>query len=662
MSRTSDSSNESTRFNELTIDDMLAINRMCDAFERSWQSGDPAQLADFVNRLPPEQRGVGVPELVAIDIDYRTHRGDSVQVSDYQQVYPQLDSAWLDAQIGRAKVQVKSDPADAAMPNQLGDYVIQSELGSGGMGRVYKALHPIMERQVAIKVLHPATARHAQSRRRFEREVQAAARLSHPNIVSAYDAREVDGSLFLVSEFVDGVDLAKRVRQSGPLPPATAVDYARQAARGLSYAHQQGIIHRDIKPGNLMLDQSGTVKVLDLGLARWTSDSIRPTDEDTLTHSDQILGTASYMSPEQSRSPLTVDHRSDIYSLGCTLFCLLSGRAPFGGETVVDTLLAHASAPVPKLSKVTPSHPVPAELETLIAEMMAKDPDERLPTMDAVIERIDAIRWEQQQAFEITLGPQIKRRRRSPGSDGSRTFGVSRRTWVIAAVAVPFIALAATWGRFGGNTIDLDWRSAAASGYVFDGEGQYCWLPDFDIAIGNRPAMIEVIAIPEDTNGPTNLVSWTGDTTLILFRASDQRWGIAHYDGEQSRLVVASQEVRPGVAVCIAGWWDGGRLRLAIDGSEVATSSIDYQLHPHDPSLFVGGVAAGVLPESQGPRFYPGRISAVRVSCGKLPKPSVPSGLYFGPDESVVVNLELGEEEATVTDHSVHRWRVEHRP
>lgn len=264
-------------------------------------------------------------------------------------------------------------PRPTGEGSQLDQYRLLEKIGQGGMGAVYKALHLRLEKVVALKVLPPGRTQDSEALARFQREIRAAGKLNHPNIITATDAREAGGVHFLVMELLDGADLAQFVRRLGPLPVSDACELVRQAAEGLQHAHEHGMVHRDVKPSNLMLCRDGRVKVLDLGLARLRGDAPAA---DELTGSGQMMGTLDYMAPEQGSDARSVDIRADVYSLGCTLYHLLAGQAPFAEHThPAKKLLAHMSEPPPPIR--APRSPVPVELAALVERMLAKQPQQR---------------------------------------------------------------------------------------------------------------------------------------------------------------------------------------------------------------------------------------------------------------------------------------------
>ena len=252
-------------------------------------------------------------------------------------------------------------------------YRVLKVLGRGGMGTVYLAEHKVMKRPVALKVIRADLTVRSEMVKRFRREVEAAARLDHPNIVASHDAEQAGDCLFLAMEYVEGADLAHWLNKHGPLPVAEACDFVRQAALGLQYAHEQGMVHRDLKPHNLIRTAAGRVKILDFGLARM----IELTQTDG-TVSGLVLGTPDYMAPEQADDAHQADIRADIYSLGCTLYHLLGGRVPFPGGGMLDKLRRHAQEPATPLSQLRPE--LSAELVRIIDRMLAKDVGERFET------------------------------------------------------------------------------------------------------------------------------------------------------------------------------------------------------------------------------------------------------------------------------------------
>jgi eukaryotic-like serine/threonine-protein kinase len=295
-----------------------------------------------------------------------------------------IDQGWL------TPFQAKQIAARQAKSLVLGQYRLLEELGRGGFGCVYKAVHQIMNRIVAVKVISPERVHDERARAWFRREVLATTQLQHPNIVMAYDANEVDGVLFLVMEYVDGPNLSDVVRAQGPLPVGLACTAMYQAARALQYAHERGMVHRDIKPGNLLMPRLAMgaggddvsrskaasqviVKIVDFGLARLQS---LDSSNTLMGLKDKgFVGTPDYVSPEQARSIHEVDIRSDLYSLGCTFFFALTGRPPFRGQNALETVLQHLDEEAPSISALRTE--VPQPLVSIFRRLLAKKPAQR---------------------------------------------------------------------------------------------------------------------------------------------------------------------------------------------------------------------------------------------------------------------------------------------
>ena len=283
----------------------------------------------------------------------------------------------------------------------FGDYVVIDKLGQGGMGTVLLAKHRRMDRLVAIKILPITILESKDAVARFYQEVKVAAKLTHPNIVHAYDAGEHHGFHYLVMEYVPGYDLAEVVSQLGQVPLPMALDYLKQACKGLDYAHRKGVVHRDVKPSNILLSEEGEIKILDMGLAR-ISDSPFNQAMTQLTTTGQVMGTVEYMSPEQAEDTRQADYRSDIYSLGCTFYRLLTGKSPFTRDTVVKTILAHRSDSIPTIETGFPEN---ESVNQLFQQMVAKQPEDRFQTVSEVIEAIECIESgnPQEQSFAEAL-------------------------------------------------------------------------------------------------------------------------------------------------------------------------------------------------------------------------------------------------------------------
>jgi tRNA A-37 threonylcarbamoyl transferase component Bud32 len=271
-----------------------------------------------------------------------------------------------------------------------GRYELNDVLGRGGMAEVYLGTDRVLSRQVAVKVLAPSFARDENFVARFRREARAAAALNHPNVVGVFDTGSDDGTHFIVMEYIQGKTLAEVIREDAPLLPERAVEIAESVAGGLAFAHAQGIVHRDVKPGNIMLTSTGDVKVMDFGIARATT-------SDSLTQTATVLGTATYFSPEQAQGA-KVDARSDVYSLGCVLYEMLTGQPPFAGESPVAVAYKHVKEDAVPPSRLNSD--ITSDLDAIVMKALAKNPDNRYQTADEM--RVDLHRFRTGEAVTAT--------------------------------------------------------------------------------------------------------------------------------------------------------------------------------------------------------------------------------------------------------------------
>jgi serine/threonine-protein kinase len=261
-----------------------------------------------------------------------------------------------------------------------GRYELEELIGAGGMSSVFKARDTLLERSVALKILHEHFGADDDYVERFRREARAVAQLSHPNIVTVIDRGEEDGRQFIVFELVEGRTLKEILEEEGRLPPRSALEIALQVARGLAFAHEHGLVHRDVKPQNVILNGDGRAKVTDFGIAR-------SLDVQGVTQSGTVLGTSNYIAPEQAKGE-TVDRRTDVYSLGVVLFELLTGDVPFPGDTFVAVAMQHVNEPAPRVLDVRPD--VPVRVAHAVDRALEKDPAARFPTMDSFAAELEA--------------------------------------------------------------------------------------------------------------------------------------------------------------------------------------------------------------------------------------------------------------------------------
>lgn len=651
---------DDSTFHGLPEEQMLLVNRLCNQFEAKWKHGEPALVEEVLIGIARENWPAALSELLPLEIEYRWRTGTPLRIEDYLRRFPDLDSEWLSELLSTTRIHDELASEDAAdAPAKLGDYRILTRIGGGGMGTVYKAIHERMGRFVALKVLRSEMQRDPMFLKRFDREVRTAARLSHPNVVAALDAREQDGIHFLITEFVEGIDLDALVRADGPLSVAAAVDCILQAARGLDYAHRQGVVHRDIKPANLLRDTHGVVKVLDMGLARLDSPD-DPTATD-LTQTGMVMGTAAYMAPEQARDTRRADARSDIYSLGCTFYFLLNGRSMFAGESVIDTILSHVNQPIPTLTRN--NTPLPAMMDGVFRRMVAKDPDDRFQTAAELVTALEALQAEVQpdrlgdDASYRSLAPAFGSGDHTVLTEGTlptvgatvlsnpvaRAYSRSqhRRAILIGGIASLIIAglgiyAAMNLGGKGEPTTD---RYALR----FDGRTSYVEVPAL-IPIKGETYTLEAIVRPRNFR-TSNIISWLGPDWMALFIEDDARWGVARRVGNESFLFHSNDRAVLGETVHVAGVYRGSDLSLFINGRRVEPVRFPFDLpETRDDGLFIGGVPPDLLPEGQNDRFFDGEIDAARISKGQRYTRSFqpPASLTSDPDTIALFPFEEG--------------------
>jgi formylglycine-generating enzyme required for sulfatase activity len=389
-------------YQSLSNQQLSEIDEFCDRFDLELVKGDGSCIESFLAEAAEEAHDGLLAELLAMELEYRTRQGETPRQDEYVQRFPQqagvIAGVFSGAKIAtsaeaptQSAFSHPSEPTDTGetigplntminVGNQLGPYKLLAKLGEGGMGVVYQARHTKLGKLVALKILPQHVLSRSDALSRFEREMLAVGSLQHPNIIQALDAGEINGAHYLSMEYVEGQDLQQSVQTRGTMSVVDACKAIRQAAQGLAAAHDLGVVHRDIKPSNLFVaKQTGQIKILDMGLAL-LAQAEKPA---ALTFNGQCFGTPDYMAPEQWSDAHTCDARSDLYSLGCTLYFLLVGRPPYHSEIYPSTankMKGHMLDAIPDLALARPD--VPAGVVAIYLKLMAKVPSERFATGD----------------------------------------------------------------------------------------------------------------------------------------------------------------------------------------------------------------------------------------------------------------------------------------
>ncbi|MCA9177111.1 MAG: protein kinase [Planctomycetales bacterium] len=569
---------------------------------------------------------------------------------------------------------------------RYGTYLVLEPLGRGGMGQVWKARHETLDREVVLKAIRDDRLENPSFRQRFQVEARAAARLDHENIVATYDAGESGGVPYIAMKFVDGEDLESLVRRRGPLPAAVMVSLGLQAVAGLLHAHHQGVIHRDVKPSNLLVDRAGRLRITDFGLARVDL----PTDSERLTTLGVgPMGSPDFLSPEQARDPATADYRTDIYALGCTFHWLLTGSPLFPRSSFVERLAAHQHEPPPRLQS---TDGVSSRLAELIVAMVAKHPEDRpeLETVRQVLQSesmgeasdlqtdaspadVEALaKWlsrfdrESDRIAEVDrlsdqLQPLVETyATRLPTVDRP---AVQRRNqaksglvgWVMGAGVAGMIVVASLVVMFGqadskrpNDKLPPSTSPVAAKlpeglrramRFSDHGGRNHTFVDVPSLHLQNWPEFtIEAWVTPHSPRYLSVLMSQTHSSGGVALRIDDQeRWTAIIHDSQwNSDAVSEPLPVRSGRRQHVALAVDVREAVVFVDGQPGARLKLRGPLYIHQDAVFRIG-AAGKLP-TQPENFFVGDIDQVRVSSGaKYTSPFHPASVLAAESDTLAL-------------------------
>ncbi|QDS98771.1 serine/threonine protein kinase [Adhaeretor mobilis] len=372
------------RQKKLPIAALERIDDLCADFERQWQSGEPPAIEVMLSEdVSPIERDVLLAELIMLDVDYRRRRGETPTNQEYLDRFPDASTAINDAlSEGDQRTGAFEPPTVGRLAELFPSLEILELIGAGGMGAVYKARQPGLDRLVALKILPEEFGHDVKFALRFTREARTLAKLSHPNIVSVFEFGKVEDTYFFLMEFVDGSTL-RDVVKAGQLAPQQALAIVPHLCDALQYAHDKGIVHRDIKPDNILIAIDGSVKIADFGLSRILGNE---SQQEILTGTHQVMGTPRYMAPEQLESSHSVDHRADIYSLGVVFYEMLTGELPIG----------RFAAPSKKVE-------IDVRLDKVVLRTLEKEPQRRYQHASQIKSDVQSISSTSNSAYEPTV-------------------------------------------------------------------------------------------------------------------------------------------------------------------------------------------------------------------------------------------------------------------